>query len=148
MGGQTDLMISVRHIREFLLPGMKRMIDLAHQAGAFVFHHNDGSCWRIIPDMIGRGHRPPQSHPVALPGHGAGEAQAGVRPTGSSSTAAWTTSTPCLSGRSTRSGARSRRTCESWGEGGGYILAPCHNIQALTPVENVVAMYETGREIG
>jgi uroporphyrinogen decarboxylase len=55
MGGQADLMISVRHIREYLLPGVKRMIDLAHQAGAFAFHHNDGSCWRIIPDMIGLG---------------------------------------------------------------------------------------------
>ena len=29
------------------------------------------------------------------------------------------------------------------GAGGGYILAPCHNIQPLTPVENIVAMYET-----
>ena len=27
--------------------------------------------------------------------------------------------------------------------GGGYILAPCHNIQANTPVENIIAMYET-----
>ena len=34
------------------------------------------------------------------------------------------------------------------GAGGGYILAPCHNIQAITPVENVVAMYETARELG
>ncbi|GAB4456420.1 MAG: hypothetical protein Kow00120_25730 [Anaerolineae bacterium] len=30
------------------------------------------------------------------------------------------------------------------GEGGGYILAPCHNIQANTPPENIVALYETG----
>ena len=29
------------------------------------------------------------------------------------------------------------------GAGGGYILAPCHNIQPVTPVENVIAMYET-----
>jgi uroporphyrinogen decarboxylase len=29
------------------------------------------------------------------------------------------------------------------GKGGGYILAPCHNIQPLTPPENIVAMYET-----
>jgi uroporphyrinogen decarboxylase len=29
------------------------------------------------------------------------------------------------------------------GAGGGYILAPCHNIQAISPPENVVAMYET-----
>jgi uroporphyrinogen decarboxylase len=29
------------------------------------------------------------------------------------------------------------------GEDGGYILAPCHNIQAVSPPENIVAMYET-----
>jgi uroporphyrinogen decarboxylase len=30
------------------------------------------------------------------------------------------------------------------GEGGGYILAPCHNIQPITPVENILALYEEG----
>jgi uroporphyrinogen decarboxylase len=34
------------------------------------------------------------------------------------------------------------------GAGGGYILAPCHNVQAISPVENVVAMYETGYREG
>ena len=34
------------------------------------------------------------------------------------------------------------------GEGGGYILAPCHNFQPNTPVENILAMYETGYEYG
>ncbi len=34
------------------------------------------------------------------------------------------------------------------GEGGGYILAPCHNIQPVSPLENIVAMYETGYENG
>jgi uroporphyrinogen decarboxylase len=34
------------------------------------------------------------------------------------------------------------------GRRGGYILAPCHNIQAVTHPENVVAMYETGYENG
>ena len=29
------------------------------------------------------------------------------------------------------------------GQGGGFILAPCHNIQPVTPLENIVAMYET-----
>ena len=27
----------------------------------------------------------------------------------------------------------------------GYILAPCHNVQAITPVENVLAMYDEAR---
>ena len=34
------------------------------------------------------------------------------------------------------------------GESGGYILAPCHNIQAVSPVENIVALYQTGLEYG
>jgi uroporphyrinogen decarboxylase len=32
------------------------------------------------------------------------------------------------------------------GAGGGYILAPCHNIQAVSPPENVVALYQAGYE--
>jgi len=55
MGGQNDLMISPAHVREFLLPGMKRIIDLAHGAGVYVFHHNDGNVRRIIPDMVAAG---------------------------------------------------------------------------------------------
>jgi hypothetical protein len=27
-------------------------------------------------------------------------------------------------------------------DGTGLIIAPCHNIQAITPVENILAMYE------
>jgi len=34
------------------------------------------------------------------------------------------------------------------GRGGGYILAPCHNNQAVSPPENIVAMYDTGYEYG
>ena len=34
------------------------------------------------------------------------------------------------------------------GPGGGYILAPVHNIQADVPPENIVAMYRRGREVG
>ena len=38
--------------------------------------------------------------------------------------------------------------CIGMGRGGGYIVAPCHNIQANTPPENVVAMYEKGYDEG
>jgi len=34
------------------------------------------------------------------------------------------------------------------GAGGGYILAPCHNIQAVSPAENIVTMYETCYALG
>ena len=48
---------------------------------------------------------------------------------------------------SARSRRCARRCCDNLrilGAGGGYILAPCHNIQAVSPPENIVAMYETG----
>jgi len=147
MGGQTDLMISVRHIREFLLPGMKRMIDLAHQAGACAFHHNDGSCWRIIPDLIGLGIDLLNPLQWRCPGmererlktefgphvvlHGGMDNQYTL---------------PFGTADEVRREVADNLTI--LGRGGGYILAPCHNIQALTPVENVLAMYETARELG
>lgn len=35
-----------------------------------------------------------------------------------------------------------------FGPGGGFVFNPIHNVQAQTPVENVLAMYETVREYG
>lgn len=40
---------------------------------------------------------------------------------------------------------RLKRSC---GKDGGYILAPAHHVQADTPVENVLAFYEEGLQVG
>jgi uroporphyrinogen decarboxylase len=32
--------------------------------------------------------------------------------------------------------------------GGGYILAPAHDVQPDTPIENVLALYEAVKEYG
>jgi uroporphyrinogen decarboxylase len=34
------------------------------------------------------------------------------------------------------------------GRGGGYIIAPCHNINIDIPVENMVALFEAAHEVG
>ena len=41
-----------------------------------------------------------------------------------------------------------KKTIRALAPGGGYILAPCHNIQPVSPPENIVALYETGLELG
>ena len=33
-------------------------------------------------------------------------------------------------------------------DGTGFIIGPCHNLQANTPVENIVALYESANEYG
>jgi uroporphyrinogen decarboxylase len=147
MGGQNDLMFSPAHIREFLLPGMKRIIDLAHQAGAFAFHHNDGNCRRIVPDMIEAGID--LLNPIQWRSAGMDRAELkrdfGDRVIFHGG----------MDNQHTLPFGSREDVCREvldnlrlLGEGGGYILAPCHNIQPITPPENVVAMYEAGYEDG
>ncbi len=147
MGSQESLLFSRAHIREFLLPRMKRMMRLAHDAGAFVFTHSDGAIREVIPDLIEIG--ADVLNPVQWRCHGMD--RGGLKRD--------------FGGRLVFHGGVDNQetlpfgTVEDvrrevldnlgiLGEGGGYILAPCHNIQAVSPPENVVAMYTTGYENG
>jgi len=47
----------------------------------------------------------------------------------------------------TKAKSEVKRIASILGKDGGYILAPAHNIQPDTPVENVLAMYEAVKEI-
>ena len=55
LGGQDSLLFSPDHMREYLFPRMKRMMDLTRQNGSYVFTHSDGSFREVIPDLIGIG---------------------------------------------------------------------------------------------
>ncbi len=141
-GSQESLLMAPKTIREVFLPRMKRMMDLAHENGTYVFHHSDGAIWPIIPDLIATGidilnpiqwrtkgmdrARLKQTFGEQVIFHGAMDNQQTL-PFGSVEDV--------------------RREVEEniaiLGAGGGYILAPCHNIQAVSPPENIVAMYET-----
>jgi uroporphyrinogen decarboxylase len=147
MGGQENLMYSPDCIRQFFFPGMKRMIELARQAGIFVFHHNDGSIMPILPELVELGIdvlNPIQWRAKGMDRevlkrefgdrlifHGGMDNQYTL---------------PFGSVAEVRQEVLDN--LHILGEGGGYILAPCHNIQANTPVDNILAMYETCYEAG
>jgi uroporphyrinogen decarboxylase len=44
--------------------------------------------------------------------------------------------------------AEVRRRIQDLGPGGGYVVAPVHNVQADVPAENVIAMYQAALEYG
>ena len=145
MGSQSSLLFSPQQIEEFFVPGFRRMIELGHSAGAKVFHHSDGAVRPIIPRMVELGIdilNPIQwrcdgidraelksAFGEKLVFHGAMDNQETL-PFG----------TP----------EEVRREAEEnlaiLGAGGGYVLAPCHNLQSITPVENVIAMYEAATQ--
>jgi uroporphyrinogen decarboxylase len=147
MGSQSSLLFSPQQIEEFFVPGFRRMIDLGHSAGAKVFHHSDGSVREIIPRMVELGINvlnPIQwrcdgidraelkaSFGDRLVFHGAMDNQQTL-PFG----------TPDEVAREVA------ENIDLLAKGGGYVLAPCHNIQSITPVENIITMYETAREAG
>lgn len=147
LGGQTCLMYSPRQIREFLFPRMKRMMELAKSHGVYVFTHSDGSVREIIPELIELGMDVLNPIQWRCPGmereglkadfgdkikfHGAVDNQQTL---------------PFGTVEDVRQEVIDNY--EILGKGGGYILAPCHNIQAVGPAENVVAMYEIGYEYG
>jgi uroporphyrinogen decarboxylase len=147
LGSQTGLMYSPKHIRRYLLPRMKRMIELTKQHGSYVFHHDDGAIREILPDLVDAGIEVLNPVQWRCPGmdreglkrdfgdrlifHGAMDNQYTL---------------PFGTVEEVR-----QEVLDNYrilGAGGGYILAPCHNIQAVTPVENIIAMYETGYEYG
>jgi len=147
MGSQESLLFSPAQIHEFLIPRMKRVIDLAHSAGAYVFHHSDGAIRPIIPAMIEAGIdvlNPIQWRCKGMEREGLkrdfGDRLVFHGGVDNQYTLAFGTVDEV------------RREVEDnlriLGAGGGYILAPCHNIQAVGPAENVVAMYDTCYELG
>jgi uroporphyrinogen decarboxylase len=147
MGAQDSLMISSHLIREFLLPRMKRIVDLVHQAGAYVFHHNDGAIRSILPDLVRLGID--ILNPIQWRCKGM-EREALKRDFGDALVFHGGVDNQFTLARGSVDEVRQEviENLQILGRGGGYILAPCHNLQAVSPPENIVAMYETGYEYG
>ena len=147
MGAQDRLLYSRAHLEEFFFPYIKRMMDLAHEAGAYVDTHSDGAVREIIPGLLDMGmdilnpvqwrcadmEREPLKRDFGdrLVFEGAMDNQHTL---------------PFGTVEEVRQEVRDN--IRILGEGGGFILTPCHNIQVVGPAENVVAMYETAYEEG
>lgn len=147
LGGQETLMYSPDHIREFMLPRMKSMMDLVHEAGAYVFHHDDGNCRAILPDMIEAGIN--VLNPVQWRCQGM-DREGLKRDFGDSIIFHGAVDNQITLPFGSKEDVQQEvlDNLRILGAGGGYILAPCHNLQVVGPAENIVAMYNTGYEYG
>jgi uroporphyrinogen decarboxylase len=142
LGSQTGPIIGMDLYQDLYAPWHRKMIALAHEFGIKVMHHDDGSCRIFIPSLVEMGvdilnpvqWRCPGMDMLELKAqfgrrlcfHGAIENQQ-IIPFG----------TP----EEVR--AEVRHCIDALAsDGTGYILAPCHNLQGITPVENVLALYD------
>lgn len=145
MGSQKSLLISLPAWDAFFRDRLKNWCDLVHRHGKKVFYHSDGAVRDLVPRLIECGidilnpiqHVCPGMDRAALKKdfgdkvifHGGVDNQHAL-PFGSP-----------------KDVAHEVREClETLGHGGGYICCSCHNVQAGTPVENVLAMIATAQQ--
>jgi uroporphyrinogen decarboxylase len=141
-GSQTSLLISPRVFDTFYRQPIQRGIDLARAYHIRVFHHDDGDCRRLLPRLAGMGIN--LLNPIQwrcgnwdlntlkdefgsrICFHGGVDNQQTLpfgTPDEVRAEVCWL-----------------KQTLGK--DGTGYIIAPCHNIQTITPLENIFALYE------
>ncbi len=147
LGAQTGPLMSLAAYRRFLLPNQKRMADLARSFGIHVMYHTDGAARPFLPDLVDVvgieilnpiQWRCPGMEREALVAH-YGDRIIFHGSIDNQQTLAFGTVDDVV--REVRESVEIYRSAR-------WICAPCHNIQPVTPTENVVALYETIHELG
>lgn len=146
-GAQAGPMISPKLFRRFILPHLKRFVDLGHEFGKPVIMHCDGSIRVLLPDMIAIGLDGIQSVQPYCAGM---ELSALKRDFGAQLSFMGCIDTQALiEGTAEEARQLTLRTLQIMMPGGGFIASPSHDyLLPETPVENVIVMYETIREFG
>ena len=145
IAGQTSLIMSPAMWARHLEPRMRRWCDLVHAHGLRVFYHTDGAARPLLKPILDCGVDVLNPIQHACPGMDLGELKKefGHRVIfhgGVDNQRVLPFGTP----DDVR--AETRRCLETLGAGReGFICCSCHNVQAGTPVENVLAMIETAR---
>lgn len=140
-GTQISPMMSVEMWERFFARGFRRYIELAHRYGIKVMHHTCGSVRPLIPKFIDAGldilqslqpraggmdlHELKQEYGADLSFHGSIDIQQTL-PRGKPDDIHREVQQRILAGK----------------PGGGFIICTAHNIQADTPVDNVLALFD------
>jgi uroporphyrinogen decarboxylase len=146
LGTQHGPLISPDHYRRYVKPRESALVEFAKKnTNAKICLHSCGAVSAFIPDLIDAGYEilnPVQTTAADMdPTWLKREFGKDIAFWGSIDTQQIL---PFGSTEDVRQEVKHK--IETLGPGGGYLLAPCHNIQAQTPPENVVAVFEAAKE--
>ena len=148
-GTQNSLMISPKMFREFIKPRLKSLIEtIKSTADVKVFMHCDGAITKIIPDLIEIGVdilNPIQTVVKGMEDTKALKEQFGAQISFHGGIDVQRV-LPNYTPEQIRQEVKLR--LNDLGKNGGYIIAPCHNINVDIPLENTLAMFNTAKEFG
>lgn len=143
---QRGPLLSKKLWRETIAPHHERLNRRVHELGARVMYHSCGAVRPFVPDLIDLGVDVLDVLQFSASGMDPREIKAafGARLSFHGGMDVQTT-LPRGTPEEVRRTARER--IEVLGAGGGYILAPAHNIQPDTRPENILAMYEAAGSV-
>ncbi len=137
-------LMSPRHFKEFILPGLKRCVDAAHAAGPYVIKHTDGNIMPILDMIVETGIHglnpiePPAGMDIGLIKQRYGKRIALI---GNIDCSELLCQAPVEEVRRV-----TRETIRVAMPGGGYCLSSSNSIHSSVKPENFMAMIETWRE--
>ncbi len=142
IGGQGGLLMSLDMWEQFIKPYHIEVNKVIHEFGASVIYHTDGAVMRAVPGLIDMGIDVLQALQFDAAGMDPVELKAkyGARLSFEGGVSVQRT-LPFGTAEEVRQEVE--RLISVLGKDGGYILGPSHVIQAGTPPENILAMFET-----
>jgi uroporphyrinogen decarboxylase len=149
MGFQDRPYMRPAMYRELVKPYHARFLEaVRRKTKAHIMMHNDGAIRDLLGDYIEMGVE--ALNPVQVSADGMGDTAALKAEFGRDLLwwGAIDTQQVLPFGSPERVKDEVRRRLDTLGPGGGYVLAPGHNIQADVPAANVVAMLEAAAEMG
>jgi uroporphyrinogen decarboxylase len=147
-GSQYGLLTSRKVFETFYRSATQRAIDLAKSYGIYVFHHDDGDMRPLLPTLVDMGIDilNPVQWRCGNWDLAALKAQFGGRICFHSAVDNQET---LPFGKPDDVRREVKWLVETLGgDRTGFIIGPCHNLQPVTPVENIVALYEAAGEYG
>jgi uroporphyrinogen-III decarboxylase len=148
-GTQTSAFCSVETFRELYMPYYARVNDWIHRHTSWrTFKHSCGAVERFIPSFIECGFD--ILNPVQCSARGMDPEH--LKQTYGDRIAFWgggvDTQKTLPFGTPDEVREQVRARCQVFAPGGGFVFNAIHNVQAGTPVENIVAMLDAVRELG
>ncbi len=147
LGAQTGPLMSLPMYRRFLMPNQVKMAELARSFGVHVMYHTDGAARVFLPDLIDKVGIE-ILNPIQWRCSGM-ERERLVADFGQRIIFHGSIDNQQTLAFGTVDDVRRevRESVEIYGSA-RWICGPCHNLQPVSPTENIVAMYETIHECG
>jgi uroporphyrinogen decarboxylase len=141
LGTQLNPLVSPKFVKDFILPYESKIYEAVRGAGAKVAHHSCGAIFNLIPLLIDQGVE--ILNPVQLTANGM-DAEKLKKAYGDKICFWGGLDTQQLVPKGTPEEVRdeARRLIDVLHKDGGYLFAPCHDIQMFTPPENILAIFE------